>query len=257
MLAILHILEPIFKIGFHSFVNNISPFVLFQFELDHSTILTFIEEIALFPVAGILILLIRRWSYFLFLFIEAWIIFINARSVIALYENGQYVMFYSAVLITLINLLIILYFIFSTVKNSYHDPRLRWWESTPRYSVICKCKMSRVKYENFFETESINISESGILLKNISDFDAGQKVEMEMTLLSDSFFLRGDIVHKTTLPGNAVYGLGIKFVDLTSVQKTALRFKMRELEKKKYPRRPKRSMFEELFGGILPSQFFP
>jgi len=256
LLAMFYILLPPFKLLLHGFLEHVSAVDLFLFELSHSSLLTFIEEVALFPIAGLLILLVRRWSYFLFLLVEAWIIWANGRSLFALYENGQYLMFFSVVIFTIINIAIVLYFIFSTIKHSYYNPKLRWWEGAPRYTIACNCNISKYSYDHFFNTESVNISEGGMLLRHISDFDIGQKIEIRTIILEDHFCIKGEIVHKTTLPGSSINALGVKFVEVTPVQKAGLKIKMRELERKKYPRRPTRTVFEDLFGGVLPSQFF-
>lgn len=72
----------------------------------------------------------------------------------------------SLVIIYIFNILVVVYFMVPSVRTIYWDPKVRWWESSPRYKTSTGV---RFKFKDkIYEAIMDNFSISGVFI--LSDF---------------------------------------------------------------------------------------
>lgn len=123
---------------------------------------TWILLVLLF-VAGALLLVVRRWS---------WTFSLVVLGMIAIYDLVMIKNFVAmgplavvAMLVGTVSFGLILYF--SEFRKPYINPRLRWWETSPRYKVDLPATCSTVPTPGVM----VDISRSGVLLQWPADLN--------------------------------------------------------------------------------------
>src|SRR3989344_6678525 len=138
ILALFHILEPIFKVPLYSYLLKVPPKKLMGSLFINASTLELLEFFLFFPIAGVGIFLTRSWSYPLFIGIEVWTFY---RHFDTWQRYPQY--FTLPILLTFyfLNFVVVTYFLIPAVRATYFDKKIRWWESRPRFLVKLNAKI--------------------------------------------------------------------------------------------------------------------
>jgi len=101
-------------------------------------------------------------------------------------------------------------------RKPFHNPRLRWWETSPRYQARLPVSLTHSSEGNMYPGEILDISRSGlfITIENNPDLPIGEEHHV---VLPTGIELRGQIVRRT---GN---GYGLSFVRVGWNQRTQLK----------------------------------
>ena len=218
IIGILHILEPLAKLPYYSYVvTQLGLRGFIDYQIKNQSFLDIFEFYSLFPIVGICILLVKRWSFVLFLLIEMRVLFFNFSFLIENQSKLPFMLVATLPMLTIFNILIVAYFIVPSIRNTFLKSELRWWESKPRFKI----NISGTLKQNGHKSVKIkidNISEGGmfISLKNFTPND--QPIVTEFTFGNLDFSLQGIICHKRTTQGKNI-GFGIRFLDLDKKQK--------------------------------------
>ena len=248
ILAFFHFIEPLTKISFYSAYFSVNPVDVVLIEYQASSTLQFFEYFFLFPIAGIAIFAVKKWSFPVFLIIEAWVLITNIPYFNELYLTSQFLLLGFFILFGILNITVVSYLLLPAVRIAYLDPRIRWWEAKPRYSVDIECKVNdkpigRIK----------NLSESGVFISTHEDLPIDSIIKLEYTLETvDSNAIKictqAHIIHKFTI--NSSEGYGIQYTDLPHSTKHFIHSKIKYLEKAGYDRRPPRRHITDLFNWL-------
>jgi hypothetical protein len=236
ILAFLHLLEPACKIVLYSLywhlpMNKIiyatslkSPWVFFMFFLA-------------FPIAGVAIFCVKRWSLPVFMAIEAMTLIGHFQN---FYHAPQYFSLFLVCSLSLLNLIVVSYFLIPAVRLAYLDPKIRWWESKPRYVVEWHVKITQGTHS--MAATILNISMGGVLLReSVEALDKNKNIQVEFSHRDEHFTLRGHIAHQSIIKG--VYQYGVRFERLSKVNKRRLHGCLKSLEKSGAERRPRKEWF--------------
>ena len=118
------------------------------------------------------------------------------------------------------NGLFIYFILIPNVRAAYLDPRLRWWETKPRYRLNEKIEITALELEHSPEDSVINnFSEGGVFLSTKADIPLGLVANLNFSILETPFQLKGKIVHQVA----SINAYGIQFCDLTKTEKKALK----------------------------------
>jgi hypothetical protein len=132
-------------------------------------------------------------------------------------ERSDSVSAVSLVLVYVINILMVGYFLLPAVRNIYFDPRLRWWETLPRF----RCQIPAhfiVNSEQGFPGTIGNFSEGGVFIK--SDFLPKDSDHLEIIFehVSVNYIFHGQVIRH----GNQnKLGFGVKFIHNKGSQRKA------------------------------------
>jgi hypothetical protein len=182
----------------------------------------------IFPgsIAAYAIYSVRKWSYPVFLVCIAWI-------TVQVFRDFTVNMALSAILLKiglpiLINFVCVSYFLLPEVRATYYDPRLRWWETKPRYLFSTDLVITLGKNE--LKGKTTNISDGGMFAILPQPIETGSVVEIKFVLLQIDFKLNGKVVYASA----DGISHGIQFVDLMAFQQRELADAMRILARANY-----------------------
>jgi hypothetical protein len=205
ILAILHFLAPVGNIIVNSLYINVSiSTYIHALYLSDEWIKTLIFLLA--PIlGGILIYICKRWSYYLYLSlmvvpcVYGYFFWLRQPS----FELALYL-----ILAYLINLTMVVYFMLPQVRQVYFDPRLRWWETKPRFEV-------EVDTEIFIQDQVAkgyikNISEGGVFVETSLVLKVTDNIRINFKYKDTNYMFNGNVVFIKNL--DVQKGYGIKLV---------------------------------------------
>ena len=208
MLSILFLIEPLIKVLYFKAKTHFAFDVIFSNIQARNSFFEVVDFWLIFPIAGILILKLRKWTYFAFMSIMSYIIY----SIIT-YEqytwpyNSESPFLYHYV-VALLALVVFVSFLFPQLRRPFFDSRLRWWEPPIRYQVEIPCRL----HSSFltYSTHIINISRTGAFLQDTAPLKLGDKMILEFNFLGHSLDVPVIVIHQNSFKG--VNGFGVKFL---------------------------------------------
>jgi hypothetical protein len=142
-------------------------------------------------------------------------------------EVGNIMPIYAVALVYLVNILVVGYFLIPAVRALYFDPRLRWWETKPRFSVDIEVKFFNISQtpdllaknddrdsdasplDAVYFGHTANFSETGLFIK--SNFVPRDHDVIELLFFYEGVEYRFSgtvILHHT----HQTHGFGVKFL---------------------------------------------
>ena len=169
----------------------------------------------------------RRWSWHWFV----------AAQILVTYENALFVVNYAtshhralAFLLSLV-LQICLYFrVSQEVRVPYFFPRIRWWESNPRYRLAFSVTVNR-STGPVQVGEVLDLSTSGCFIKLRNDLAEDETVSLTGKLYGYEMKCDGVVVWISQSTVTSPKGVGVKFTDLSREQKKAFRGMVKKIKK--------------------------
>jgi hypothetical protein len=229
ILATLHICEPIFKIVFYSWYWHRPLFyflALSSLKSPYAIFMTF----GAFPLAGLSILAVKRWSLPVFILIE----------VLTLIEHLRTVAQLSPLIVVgacALNIIVVSYFLIPAVRLMYIDPKLRWWEAQARYYVNWPATIEQEG--RVLDAVIKGISRGGVFFQEtVQELNTQGKLLVNFKYSKYAFSIRGAVAHSSCNEGR--YQYGIKFEPLFPHVRKQVKAVLRELEKLGIDRRPRR-----------------
>ncbi|MEW6055701.1 MAG: PilZ domain-containing protein, partial [Bdellovibrionota bacterium] len=146
-----------------------------------------------------------------------------------------------------VNIVFVSYFLLGAVRAPYFNPRLRWWESKPRYLVQLKAVVSSSTLNQ--KCTILDISEGGAFIKTAMPLLLGDVVRLDISFLDRTLSVVGHVVH---CGRSEVKGYGVQFLNGGHAAKKAIRklietFAVIGLETR--PRRP--DWVRDFFGWAM------
>jgi len=200
LIALFHVLAPFGNIIFNSLRADRTLIQTWNFWYYALPKPLFITYVILPPLAGIFIFICKRWSYWCYVVCLSFIFFSN---VYGFWTNMNLLNFLALALVMIIDLLVVAYFVTPSVRVVYFDPRMRWWETAPRYNFNLNGLMGG--HPGFIK----NISAGGALVESGSSYSEGESVELSWDYENVSYAMLGKIVYQKPL--KPPYACGVKF----------------------------------------------
>lgn len=223
ILAFLHLLAPLGNIVLNAlFVKrNVLDYLIhaFQFEYLQRNWLIFIGPF----VAGIAIYACKKWSFFVYL-VSITALFIFSYS--GYLSKADSISLLPVILVYIVNIVVVSYFLIPAVREIYFNPRLRWWESQPRYRCDIPCGWSQ---DSRSASGTVgNFSINGLFLKSEAFPDDESEASVKMSLGNgEEVLFKGNVI----LHGRQdAIGFGFKFIHTKESQSHAKRI-VSELDK--------------------------
>jgi len=237
ILAFIHFVEPLTKILFYSFIYNISPGQIIESLFESDSAFQLFNFFFLFPIAGIAIFSMKKWSLLLFLLIEAYVLIINIAYLNSLYQTDQIALFASFIIFGVMNILIVTYLLVPAVRITYLDPRVRWWEAYPRYQSNIDCTIN-----NSITGKIQNISISGVFITTNYDLplDSSIQIEFNFKKNTNGLILKPKVLVLNKYDINNSTGYGAIFSELTNDERKSIKMLIKYLDKSNATRRPPR-----------------
>jgi hypothetical protein len=169
----------------------------------------------------------RRWGWYVFVLANLMIGYGNA---VLLTDHGTTHHKVLAFGFSLVALLGVVYRVSREVRVPYFLPRIRWWESNPRYRLIVPCKLARSGGETI-DAEILDLSSTGAFIKIKSDVDQDETLSIAFTVFGEPLEFKGIVVWRTQSTVTHPRGIGLKFTAVPKIQRKALKAADHRLKK--------------------------
>jgi hypothetical protein len=172
----------------------------------------------------------RRWAWYLLLLSTALIAYENAMIVRSVAESHHKVAAYTASLVFLFGLI---HRISREIRVPYFFPKIRWWESNPRYKLSVPARVKAPARaarqgeapspEMLHEGEIMDLSMGGCFVKLRSDLRLDDSVSITFKVFGLPVESKGTVVWRTPSTVTHPKGIGIKFSLDNKKQRRTLR----------------------------------
>lgn len=207
ILAWIHFLEPVAKIIFYGLQSHegVLPFFL---SMVHSPPLEKIQFFLLYPLAGLGIFLVKRWSYYLFLLMHGWILFLHFQYFPQFQSSGQSFLAGALLCFSFLNISVVSFFLLPALRIPFHSPKLRWWESDTRFLLQIPCKIKvydplDLKWDSPFQERLsvlnghiFNFSQNGVGIFLPGPLPPQPYLNLNFSFYDQNFSLNAKIIHQ-------------------------------------------------------------
>lgn len=245
ILALIHFLEPLAKILYTSVYFKIPVGSVIRQVLSNPFEINNLLALTLFPIAGIAIWSLKRWSLFVVILAELISLGFNSIELYQNYATGGALFVISQFFLYSLNILVVVYLMLPAVRLAYIDPRVKWWESNRRFLLKKEGEIALNENSKFLGT-ILNLSRSGIYLSfpqnaGIKNQLGPEKIiSINFKIGKKKLSLKGKVARVSDVPENNEQGVGLKFCQLTLKNWLDLYFIVIGLWFKGVPCRPNR-----------------
>jgi hypothetical protein len=203
ILAVLHILAAPGNLIFNAYIAHLplSQKWAEYMQPNYRPIAFFYFAIPI--IAGLSIYICKRWSFWVYV---ATIALTCASSWYGYHSRGGAVSLGLLIGVLLLDLIIVFYFFLPAVRAVYFDPRLRWWETNPRYRTNINARWKSPTGE--YNGEILNFSVGGLFFKSAQTPQDNSEIEVSFDFEEKSYRLTGLAIlhsHQKNM------GFGMKF----------------------------------------------
>ena len=214
MLAILQFVSPLISVIISAWGQHI-PFLSFSALLfKNASALTLFKIFGLPLLAGYAIWSVKRWSYPVFLTVMGWVMVDNVMVAMASRESFGV---FTLSMVYVANFMTVGYFLIPAVSAAYFNPRLRWWESKPRYRVNLNGDVTFTHGQERCLISDISVGGVMIQLSKSPSLKLGDMAAVRFGLFNLSLDIQGRVVH--CISRGTFHAYGIKLENLSPVQK--------------------------------------
>jgi hypothetical protein len=169
----------------------------------------------------------RRWTWYLFVIVDLLIAYQNAVMVNEYGETHHKALSF---VFSIAVLGLIFYRVAREIRVPYFFPKIRWWESDPRYRLSVPAKLER-RDSPFLAGDILDLSMGGCFMKLRSDLLQDEKVTISFTVFQVQVRCEGTVVWRTQSTVTHPKGVGVKFLELGRDQRRALKIINRRLRR--------------------------
>lgn len=207
VLSFLCLIEPAIKVLYFKAITHFDFVVIFANLKARNSFVEVFDFWLAFPIAGILIMKLRRWTYFAFMTVLAYIIYnISTYEKYTWPYNSDSPFMYNYV-VALMSVAVFVSFLFPQLRRPFFDRRIRWWEPQIRYNVQISCKLHSAFLT--YSSEILNISKTGAFLKDSVYLKEGERLMMEFNFLGQTIEVPVEVIRQHS--DSNLRGYGVKF----------------------------------------------
>jgi uncharacterized membrane protein (DUF2068 family) len=162
----------------------------------------------------------RRWSWYVFLATALFATYYNALLALDYGESHHRSLAFLLSVGVIVGLVIR---VSKELRVPYFLPRIRWWESNPRYKLIVPVTLQRKNTGETLQGEILDLSYSGCFIKLRSDLEADETLDVVFTIFGQQVELSGTVVWRTQSAVTHPKGIGLKFSPFNRIQKRLMK----------------------------------
>jgi Tfp pilus assembly protein PilZ len=167
----------------------------------------------------------------------AWYAFVSANILIG-YENALVVNEFGethykgiAFSLSVVFLVLVIYRVSREIRVPYFFPRIRWWESDPRYRLSVPVSLKRAERAEPAGADIMDLSVGGCFIKLRSELSQDEKVMLDFTVFQIPLSCEGTVVWRTQSTVTHPKGVGVKFLPMDKNQRRALKMITQRLKR--------------------------
>jgi hypothetical protein len=207
IISLLCFIEPLIKVLYFKVITHFDFVVIITNLMTRDSFRDVFDFWMVYPIAGVLLLKLRKWSYFGFMSLLAYIVYnILTYEKYTWPYNSESPFMYHYVVVCL-SLMVFIVFLLPGVREPFFDRRVRWWEPKARYAVSISCRLKNDAL--IFPSEIINISTTGAFLRESAYFKEGERLSLEFDFLGNQISLPVEVINRHNIKG--MNGYGVKF----------------------------------------------
>jgi hypothetical protein len=217
VLAVVHILAPIGNLLINAYWAHMSFWHYIHLFFQPANFERQWVHIIVPMVAGVAIYLCRFWSFWVYLFCMC---LLFTFSYFGYLERAGSVSLVGLIVVYVANIVVVGYFLVPAVRVVYMDPRLRWWQTKPRYRADIKARFRDIAGADLIWGTVSNFSEGGLFIKADTMPVDRSMIQVLFDYGGDSYEFSGEVIlHKQ----RATQGFGVKFLDHPMMRQRAKR----------------------------------
>jgi hypothetical protein len=213
LLSVLCVIEPLIKVLYFKAATHFDFAIIFANLKARNTFFEVFDFWLVFPIAGLLIMKLRKWTYFAFLSLLSYIMYnITTYERYTWPYNSETPFFYNYFVVAM-SASVFLYFLLPKTREPFFDRRVRWWESQQRHTVHINCKVHGPHLT--FPGQILNISQTGAFLGESPYLKTGERLVLEFNFLGQVIEIPVEVIHHTNVKGQFGYGVQFKYRNFT------------------------------------------
>jgi len=161
----------------------------------------------------------KRWAWYVFLLTNVLVGYNNAVLASDFGESHYRVV---AFILSIFILVGIMLRVSREVRVPYFLPRIRWWESNPRYRLSVPVAVTQIE-ESSLQGEILDLSMGGCFIKLRNDLLQDTQLGLQFTCFGQSVEVTGTVVWRTQSAVTHPKGVGIKFGAMSRAQRRVLK----------------------------------
>lgn len=212
LLAILHLLMPLFSLLFNAVIMRESPWHYTQIHWQTHNFMELLEFYTFFPLAGLMILSFSSWGYVAYFAVSLWTTTANSIIWFSEYRSSPGILISA----NFFMILSMVYMLSPKVRRIYMDENIRWWKTPQRYAV----NINEVVLNNDVRTDVriLNISKGGALVQTTWQPHLGESLSLSFSLGDFDFSTDAQVVHQKE------DCFGVRFMTNTDILIDAIKF---------------------------------
>jgi hypothetical protein len=222
IVAYVYLAFPVTYLGYATVLFNITP--------ERASRIFFSFSYWLLSITGICVGYgfreMTRWAWSVFLVNALFVAYANALIAMRYSEATSPLLAFLVSIMLLIGLIVRLG---NEIRVPYFLPRIRWWETNPRYKLVVPVKVERS--HSGFEGEILDISMGGCFIKTRTDANQNERILSRFELFGEFLEIGGTIVWRSQSSVTHPKGVGVKFDVLDKTQRKVMKAATQHLKK--------------------------
>lgn len=161
----------------------------------------------------------KRWAWYVFLPAN---LFIGYTNAVVVSDYGETHHKIAAFVFSIALLVVVIYRVAREVRVPYFLPRIRWWESNPRYRLSVPVTLQR-RDGSFIEGDILDLSMTGCFVKLRTELLQDEGLSIRFVVFGQPLQCGGTVVWRTQSTVTHPKGVGIKFGAMPRNQRRILR----------------------------------
>lgn len=208
ILLTLHLLEPIFKTFILGLMNETSLMDTLRMTTTYG-LKGSLEYWLLFPIGGVALILMRNWSFWIFVGVQAYSIINLATYQITSLPSTSANPQLASLALVFANTVFLFYVFAPEVRDLFFDSHLRRWEARERHRLTIPCSLKTTPEAEAIDIEIKDISDTGAFVLAPLSLEREVPVEVIFKFYNLHYHLQAKIVSAHEIAGDK--GLGIQF----------------------------------------------
>ncbi len=212
ILAILHLIEPLLKIAYFKATTNF-PVIDIVENISHLNSSRAVFEFwLLFPIGGLALLGVKKWSYPVFVSVQMYSIYSHLNYEPFTWPYASSTPQWPSLFILGCNIAMIIYFLLPEIRKPFFNKEDRWWEHRERYTIRIPCSYSLSSSNALKDAEILNISHSGAFITlPESEAICGEKMIVNITFINDNICLNAKIISAHEFDDEIGFGIAFEY----------------------------------------------
>jgi hypothetical protein len=169
----------------------------------------------------------HRWAWYLLAFSDITILYQTALVMNEYSESHHRLEGFAVSALTLVFLFMR---VSREIRTPYFFPKIRWWESDPRYRLAIQTAIIRKVSEEVLTGEILDLSATGCFIKTRTELKTDEPIQIRFELFKLHVACDGIVVWKSESTVTHPKGVGIKFSTQDRQSKRHLRMMTKRLK---------------------------